>query len=510
MWLNFVIALIPIAWLIIALGVIKMPATRATVIGLVLTGILAILFFKQTLLDTISGAAEGILMGLFPIIYVIVAALFTYNLTSKSGGLKVIQDLLSSITTDRRILVLIIAWGFGGFLEAIAGFGTAVAIPAGILIAFGVNPIAASVICLIANTTPTAFGAIGLPVITLAQVTKLAVIPLSTVVTYELLPLIVIIPFILVGIVGGGFKALKGVFWITLMSGLAFALPQVVVARFIGAELPAIVGSICSIAVTVIMAKLRKKDAAESQTDIPHHSASEVLRAASPFILVFILVILVSPLVKPLKTALDGFKVSFPVYTGKGASNFSFSYLSSPGTLIIVATILGGLIQKMRLGEIFGILGTTIKGLGKTTITVCSIVALAKIMGYSGMTNALAVAFVKMMGPVYPLIAPLIGAIGTFVTGSDTSANVLFGNLQLSAAKGLGDSVNWIVGTNMVGATAGKMISPQSIAVATAAIGQEGKEGEILKAVMKWFIFYLVIICVYLYLVGIMTGQIKL
>lgn len=114
------------------------------------------------------------------------------------------------------------------------------------------------------------------------------------------------------------------------------------------------------------------------------------------------------------------------------------------------------------------------------------------------------------MGPVYPLIAPLIGAIGTFVTGSDTSANVLFGNLQLSAAKGLGDSVNWIVGSNMVGATAGKMISPQSIAVATAAIGQEGKEGEILKAVMKWFIFYLVIICVYLYLVGIMTGQIKL
>lgn len=160
MWIKFIFALIPIIWLITSLGVLKMAATKATMIGLIITIILALFSFNMPLINVFSATLEGALMALFPIIYVIVAALFTYNVTNKSGSLKVIQDLLSSISTDKRILVLIIAWGFGGFLEAIAGFGTAVAIPAGILIAFGIDPIRASVICLIANTTPTAFGAI--------------------------------------------------------------------------------------------------------------------------------------------------------------------------------------------------------------------------------------------------------------------------------------------------------------------------------------------------------------
>ncbi|WP_027824976.1 L-lactate permease [Lactobacillus psittaci] len=506
MWVKFILALIPIIWLIISLGVLKLAAIKATVIGLLITIFLAIFTFKLSPINTLAGAIEGVLMGLFPIVYVIIAALFTYNVTNQSGAIKVIQDLLSSITTDKRILVLIIAWGFGGFLEAIAGFGTAVAIPAGILIAFGIEPIKASVICLVANTTPTAFGAIGLPVITLADVTQLDKITLSTVITFELLPLIVIIPFILVCLEEGSIKAINGVFAITLVSGLAFALPQIVVAHFVGPELPAIVGAIMSIGLTVLMAKIRKQDTEAGQASIEKHSLNEVLRAVSPFILVFSFVLLVSPLFSLINKFLNQFLISFPI----GNSTFKFAYLSSPGTLIILATFIGGLIQKVKLGELGKILVNTIKGIGKTAITICAIVGLAKVMGYAGMTSSLAVTFVALMGPFYPLVAPLIGAIGTFVTGSDTSANVLFGNLQLSAAQTLGDNTIWVCGSNMVGATAGKMISPQSIAVATAATGLEGKEGEILKEALKWCGLYLVLICSYLYLIGLFLGMLHL
>lgn len=504
-WGAFIMALIPIVWLIVSLGVIKMAAPKATFIGLVLTMVIAILGFKLSPVDTFSGAAEGALMGLFPIIYVIIAALFTYNVTTKSGAMNKIQDMLSAITTDKRILTLIIAWGFGGFLEAIAGFGTAVAIPAGILIAFGVDPIRASVVCLIANTTPTAFGAIGLPVITLGQVTGLNLSTLSVVVTIQLMLLIILIPFVLVAVVDKGIKSLKGVFGITLMSGLAFALPQIFIAKFVGPELPAIVGSILSIGVTVLMAKMRKADPDAEKIEVTHHSNSELLKACAPFILVFVFVLLASSLVPPINHALNAASFKFPVYTGKNAGLFNVNLLASPGTLIIVATLIGGLIQGMQLGELFKILGTTIAGLWKTMITVCSIVALAKVMGYSGMTANLADTLVKIMGPAYPLVAPVIGALGTFITGSDTSANVLFGNLQLQASHALGVNQYWLVANNMVGATAGKMISPQSIAVASAAIGQEGSEGEILKQALKWCALYLVVICVALFFMGKMN-----
>ncbi|WP_240405301.1 L-lactate permease, partial [Lactobacillus crispatus] len=173
MWIRFAIALLPIVWLIISLGVMRMPAARACVIGLILTMVLAVFSFKVPVLDTASGALEGIIMGIWPIMFVIVMALFAYNVTTESGGMEIIQNMLATISTDKRIIVLIIAWGFGGFLESIAGFGTAVAIAAGILIAFGLDPIRASVISLIANTTATAFGAIGLTVLTLAEVTGL-------------------------------------------------------------------------------------------------------------------------------------------------------------------------------------------------------------------------------------------------------------------------------------------------------------------------------------------------
>lgn len=225
MWINFLWALIPILWLIISLGIIGMSASRACTIGLIITITDAVLMFKQPLINTLSGALEGIIMEIWPIMYVILAALFVYQITTESGSMQTIETLLSSITTDKRILVLIIAWGFGGFLESIAGFGTAVAICAGILISLGLEPIQASVICLVANSTATAFGAIGLPVLTLAEVTNLNEVQLGFIVTLQLVILVILVPFILVILTGKSVKALKGIVFITLMSGVGMAIP---------------------------------------------------------------------------------------------------------------------------------------------------------------------------------------------------------------------------------------------------------------------------------------------
>ena len=495
MWINFLWALVPIIWLIISLGIIGMPASRACTIGLIITIADAVLMFKQPIINTLSGALEGIIMGIWPIMYVILAALFVYQITTDLGSMGTIEKLLSSITTDKRILVLIIAWGFGGFLESIAGFGTAVAICAGILISLGLEPIQASVICLVANSTATAFGAIGLPVLTLAEVTNLNDVQLGFIVTLQLVILVILVPFILVILTGKSIKALKGIVFITLMSGVGMAIPQVIIAKFTGAELPALVGSLFSILVTVWLTK-RKTGSVE---EVENESVSEIIKACSPFILVFIFVLLASSLCPPVNNFLTSVTTHLHVYLGKNPNDLPINWLSSPGTLILLAGIIGGKIQGLSLSQMFKILLNVLKTIGMTTITVCAIVGLAKVM-----TDALAVALVSLLGPAYPLFAPLIGALGTFLTGSATSANVLFGNLQYSAAQSLGVSKYWIVASNMTGATAG-MLSPQNIAVATGAINKEGLEGKILKETTKWGSIYLLITCVFLYLVGLIT-----
>ena len=493
----FFIALIPVLWLIVSLGILKIPGHKACPIALAMTVILSMMVWKMPVVDSLTAALEGAAMAIWPIMLIIVAAVFTYNLVTYTGGMETIKKMMTTVSTDQRILVLILAWGFGGFLEAIAGFGTAVAIPASILAALGFNPVFAAIICLIANTTPTAFGAIGLPVSTLAQVTGLNVNDLSFTVALQLFVMIVVVPFILVMFTGKGIKGLKGVFWITLFAGSSFALPQIFVAKYLGAELPAIVGSVVCMAVTIFIAKVFYKDTAAKDTQKIDRKTA--IMAWLPFILVFVIIILCSSLFPMINGALAQVKTTIQIYTGPHGKPFTFLWLATPGTLIIIATYLGGLIQGVKFGEITKLLLNTVKQMFKSAITIMSIVALAKVMGYSGMIGVIATVLVMVTGSYYPLIAPFIGALGTFVTGSDTSANVLFGGLQVEAAKAVGISPYWLAAANTAGATAGKMISPQSIAVATAATGIIGSEGKILQATLKVCIVYVVVIGVVVY-----------
>lgn len=496
------LAIIPIVWLILSLGVFKMRGDLACLIGLGITIVLSIISFNFPILNSMTAALEGITMAVWPIVYVIVSAVFIYNVSKESGGMDTIMNMLTSISTDLRVLVLLLAWGLGGFLEAVAGFGTAVAIPASILAVLGMSPVKAAVICLIANTTPTAFGAIGLPVSTLAQVTGLEVKQLSYIVSLQLFLLIVLIPFILVMLTENkGVKSMKGVFGITLVSGLSFGIPQIIVSKYLGAELPSIVGSLVCIALTILVAKKMSPIGTE-KAPTTEVTFEQGIKAWTPFILVFILIIFSSPLFPSIYKILNSVTTQIPIYTGEGAKPYTIAWLTTPGTLILIATFVGGLVQGLKLKQIVHILVKTMKQMGKTMITVGSIVGLSKVMGYSGMIDTIAVTLVALTGSFYPFIAPIIGALGTFITGSDTSSNVLFGELQVQAANSLKIDPYWLAAANMAGATAGKMISPQSIAVATGATGLVGEEGNILKQAMKYCAIYILIICVVVFGLG--------
>ena len=497
--------MLPIIWLIIALSGLKMAGHVACPIALIITAVEALFLWKQKIIDVLTGGLEGFAMAIWPICLVIVAAVFTYNLVVHTKNMELIKKMLTSVSKDKRILVLIISWGFGGFMEGMAGFGTAVAIPAGILCGLGFDPIFAAMVCLVANTTPVAFGSIGIPTVTAANVTGFSPHMTASYVVLQLAIMVILVPFFLVFITGKheGAKGLgdyKEILFITLMSGVSFLIPQYLTAKFIGAELPAVIGSVCSMAVTIILAKVMLKGKSskfdvELEEDENEESLTvkDALVAWSPFILVLVFLLLTSTLVPAIHDPLSAIKSDVPIYTGEGAAPYTFTWLATPGVLILIAAFIGGIIQKCPIGEIFTVLGKTIVQMLKTIITIMAVLATAKIMGYSGMTQSIADFIVRVTGSFYPLVAPLIGSIGTFVTGSSTSSSVLFSKLQASTGAELNINQIWLVAANTVGSTAGKIISPQSIAVATAATATVGKESEILTKVIKYFVLFAVI-----------------
>ncbi|CEH35423.1 L-lactate permease [Romboutsia lituseburensis] len=514
-YILFFIAIVPIIWLIVSLGALKLPAHKTCFFTAILTFVIAVIFWKMSFMDAITASVEGIAIAIWPILLVIVAALFTYNLAVETKSMDTMKNMLSSITTDERIQVLILAWGFGGFLEAVAGYGTAVAIPASILASIGFNPVFAAIICLIANTVPTAFGAIGIPVTTLATVTGLDVMNLSYLISIQLAPFIIIIPFALVILTKKSFKAIKGVFWITLVSGVSFAIPQIFIAKYLGAELPALVGSLCSMLTTILIAKFMNKK--NKNEIIQHDSDSEVIVQSKislkqgvlawlPYILLCVLILIASPLFPFVNEFLAKFSSNIQIYSGEGAKPIHFTWINTPGMMIIIATFIAGLVQKIKISTMVDVFIKTLKQLTKSFITITSIVAISKIMSYSTMTSSISFGLCAITGTLYPIIAPLLGAIGTFVTGSDTSANILFGGLQSEAAKSLGINPYWIAAANTAGATAGKMISPQSIAIATSATGLIGKEGKIFSSTIKFCLVYVIILGIVVYLGGNFVG----
>ena len=502
-FVMFLLGLVPILWMILALIGFKWAGYKASIVAMLLAAVLSVTVWKLPLIDTATAALEGFAMAAWPIILVIIAAVFTYNLTLRTGKMEVIKRMITSVSSDKRILVILIGWCFGGFMEGMAGFGTAIAIPAGMLAGLGFPPL---LVCLVANGTPTPFGSIGIPTVTLANLVGLDNAALAFTETLQLAPLMLLSPFIMVMITGKGFKALKGVSLITLISGLSFVLPQLAVTYFVGSELAVVVGSICSLLVTIAAAMLHERRSSaptEYRMEMPKsdHSLTvkEALVAWSPFILVFVFLLSTSKLIAPVNAFLNQFSTAVPIYTGEGAAPYTFTWINTPGIWIFLSAFIGGFIQRATLKEMLYVLKATLVQMSKTMVTMLCVLATAKIMGYSGMITSIANMFVLTLGSLYPLAAPLIGALGTFVTGSGTSSSVLFGNVQLQAANAIGANAYWMVALNSLGVAAGKMLAPQSIAIGLVSVNESGKDGELLKKVLPYTVLYLVIMALIAY-----------
>lgn len=492
----FLAGLSPILWLIVALSVLKLPAWQACPVALVISFFMAWQFFGMPLMDVTTGILEGGIMAIWPILGVIVAAIFAYNLTVHTGGMDKIKAMLSSVSTDKRMLILIIAWGFGAFLECMSGFGTAVAIGASMLVTVGVNPVSAVIACLLSNAAMSSYGSVGLPLTTLAKLTNFDPLQIATYTTLQLGVMVILMPFIML-FAFDGLKALKGMIPACIIGGLAFFLPSCIGAATMGADLAGIAGAVGAMGAMVIYAKKFPIHNPEYEIEDYDENFSitfnEAVRAWLVFILIFVFLILTSKLFPTIQGVLGSVVIKAVIYTGHDAAPTTFQLLTAPGTLIFTAAIISGLINKASVGDMINVLVRTVRTLIPTFITIITIISTARVMGYSGMTMAVANATVTATGTMYPLISPLIGSIGAFITGSATSSCVLLGKLQVdsSIAIGANETVQtWIAAANAAGSCVGKIISPQSIAIGVAAVGilGGGVEAQIMKFAVKVYI----------------------
>lgn len=503
-----IIAIIPIVLLFVLMLGLKMPGHRSAFITLVVTLVLALFVApamgfapeRFTMAGVGWAVVEGVLKAVFPILIIILMAIFSYNVLVESREIEVIKHQFTSFSDDDGVTVLMLVWGFGGLLEGMAGFGTAVAIPAAILISLGYKPVFSALVSLIANTVPTGFGAVGVPVITLcnevapggaASAELIRTVATHTVV--QLSPLFVILPFVILTLTHRSRGAVVRNLLLALWVGGVSLATQYVVAMFLGAETPAIIGSVAAIIALIAYSKLfaPKKD----RSQVHSYTLGETFRAWSVYLFILAFILLSGPLFPGINGFLKSHLVShvaLPIYAE--GTTFNFGWISNAGLMLLLGTVIGGLIQGLSPRRLLVILARTTVGLRKTVVTIISLVSLASVMNYAGMIVVIASALASVTGQMYPLFAPLIGAVGTFVTGSDTSSNILFAKLQANVAHQLNYAdPHWLVAANTTGATGGKMISPQSIAIATAACNMQGRDGEILRAALPYAVMYIII-----------------
>lgn len=508
--LSALVAIIPIVFLFWALVIKKMKGYIASLIALSLALLIAILVYKMPVDIALLSTLHGVMYGLFPICWIVVAAVFLFNITVKSGQFEVIKHFMASVTPDRRLQALIIAFSFGAFLEGTAGFGAPVAITAAMLVGLGFNPLYAAGICLIANTAPVAFGAIGTPAIVLAQVSGLPEMAISQMIGRTLPILSLLVPFYLVVLMSGFRKSME-VLPAILVTGGVFAVCQALSSNFLGPTLPDIISGVGSIIAMILFLKVWKpkniwhfKDEVVAEQVVHYHySGKEVFRAWSPFIVLTILMVAWG--LAPVKAILDRWAVvSFEMpglhnvildHSGQPLMHiFKINYLSAAGTGIFISALVAMPMIGISLREGYKTFVATLKQLKFPIVTVGAVLGFAYIVNDSGITLSIAEALAAT-GFMFPFFSPILGWLGVFITGSDTSANALFGKLQSVTADTIGVDPVVTVSANASGGVVGKMISPQSIAVAAAAGGLVGKESDLFRFTVKHSFIMLFFIC---------------
>jgi len=500
--LNIILALTPVVLLIVLLGFLKVSGDKSAFITLITTILIAVFGFDFSLESVGLSMVYGALKAIFPIILIIITAIYSYNVLVFTKKMEVLKFQFSNISKDKTIQVLLLTWGFGGLLEGMAGFGTAVAIPAAILIGLGYKPLFSALVSLLSNSVPTAFGAVGVPVKAIAiEIGHENLTSLGGEVVLQLMPLMILIPFIIVTLTDSSLKSLPKNILLSLVVGGVSSVVQYFSVLYIGVETPAILGSIASIIVIVIWAKIAaKKNINET---LKTKTNREIINAWSVYGLILFFIIVTSPLFETFRNFLQSISATPISITINGIEKtIKIFWLTDGGILIFLGTFLGGLLQGATIKDLFSVLWKSIVQLKKTYITVISLIILSSIMDLSGMIPVLGLALAAATGTFYPLFAPAIGCLGAFLTGSDTSSNILFGKLQANVAHQIGAEPSWFAAANTVGATGGKIISPQSIAIATSACGQQGKEGEIMKKALPYALFYIFVAGLMVYFFG--------
>ena len=509
--LSALVAAIPVIFIFWAL-IKKMKGYVTSLLALAIAIFIALLIYGMPLKLAMLSTLHGSLYGLFPISWIIISAVFLFNVTVKSGQFEVIKSFMASITPDRRLQALLIAFSFGAFLEGAAGFGAPVAISGAMLVGLGFNPLYAAGLCLIANTAPVAFGSVGTPIIMASRMSDIPELAISQMVGRTLPLLSLLIPFYLVTLMSGFKKSLE-VMPAILVSGISFAFVQWFTSNYMGPMLPDILAGIASILSLLLLLKYWKpksiwrfKEEPSLQTSVEiKYTSLQILRAWSPFIIMTLFIIAWG--FQPVKDILNS--IGFIKFKIPGLENailqpdgnplpikaFDFNYLSTPGTAVIFAAFISIPLIGISIRESIKIFGATLKQLMFPIITIAAVVGYAFIANYAGMSITMAGALAST-GALFPFFSPILGWLGVFLTGSDTSANALFGKLQAQTADTLGFDPLVTVSANATGGVTGKMISPQSIAVGAAAVGLVGKESDLFRFTFKHSFIMLFIVCV--------------
>jgi lactate permease len=511
--LSAILASVPILFICWALVIRKMKGYIASLATLLVALIIAIAVYGMPVRLALLSSIHGALYGLFPICWIIVTAVFLYNLSVETGQFGVMRNHMASITPDRRIQAILIAFCFGAFLEGTAGMGTPVAITAAMLAGLGFNPLYAAGICLIANTVPVAFGGIGIPVTVASQVSGLPEMAISQMIGRTLPFLSFLVPFYLVFIMAGWRKSIE-VLPAILTTGLSFALLQWFSSNYISHMLPDVISSLGSIACLLVLLKFWKprstwkfSDEKEDGKDYYNSaSAGRILKAWSPWLILTLIIIAWG--LKPVKELLDSsgtLRIEIKglhnaIISGADGETrisqvFRLNYLTATGTAILISSVLAIFIFRASAGTVFRVLRATLAQLRYPMITISAVLGFAYLANNSGMSITMATALTGT-GVLFPLFSPLLGWLGVFLTGSDTSSNALFGKLQATTANNLGIDPVLTVSANASGGVTGKMISPQSIAVGAAAVGLSGKESDLFRFTFRHSFIFLFIISI--------------
>lgn len=506
---SAVIAVLPVSVIFWALVLRKMKGYQASLLAGAAALLIATLVYKMPIQLALLSSLNGAVYGLFPICWIVFNAVFLFNTTIRSGQFEVIKHFMATITADRRIQALLIAFSFGSFLEGTAGFGAPVAITAAMLTGLGFNPLYAAGICLIANTAPVAFGSIGIPVTVAAQVTGLPEHAISQMIGRTLPFLSAILPFYLVTLMAG-FKRAREVAPAALVCGLSFAIIQFFTSNFLGPALPDVLAGIGSIICLLLLLRFwrprsvwRFPTEPEPAPSPPQPSSQRLLWAFLPFLILTIMIITWGlPPIKDWLTNNGTWQFPVPglhnaIHESNGsplAHIYRLNYLSAAGTAILIATLISLLFSGLTPKEGGQTFIATFRQLRIPILTIAVVLAFAYLVNDSGITQTIARALADS-GVLFPFFAPVLGWLGVFITGSDTSSNALFGKLQSATAVSIGVDPIVTVGANVSGGVIGKMISPQSIAVAAAAGQLVGRESDLFRFTVRHSLILLAIIC---------------